>query len=87
MTNAAIIMNEMILNNVTEEVDTYQGWQRRGMQVQKGSKALFKTKIWKPRKGAQAENSEELQEEELKSRFILVKAAFFGLSQVERVTT
>ena len=48
MTNLQIIISEMELHGVTEEVDTYAGWQARRMQVKKGNKALFKTKIWKP---------------------------------------
>lgn len=83
MTNAQIIETECILNGVTELVDTYQGWARAGKQVKKGSKALFQTRIWKPRKNSKAKVTEETTEEELKSKFIMVKASFFGLSQVE----
>ena len=90
MTNAQIIETECILNGVTEPVDTYQGWTRVGKQVKKGSKALFQTRIWKPRKNTktrftESENNTKtrLTEEEMESRFILVKASFFGLSQVE----
>lgn len=83
MTNAQIIETECILNGVTELVDTYQGWARAGKQVKKGSKALFQTRIWKPRKNSKAKVTEEMTEEELKSKFIMVKASFFGLSQVE----
>ena len=49
MTNVAIIGNAKLLNGVTEDVDTFAGWKRRGKQVKKGSKALFKTSIWMPR--------------------------------------
>lgn len=83
MTNAQIIETECILNGITELVDTYQGWARAGKQVKKGSKALFQTRIWKPRKNSKAKVTEEMTEEELKSKFIMVKASFFGLSQVE----
>lgn len=83
MTNAQIIETECILNGVTELVDTYQGWARAGKQIKKGSKALFQTRIWKPRKNSKAKVTEETTEEELKSKFIMVKASFFGLSQVE----
>lgn len=83
MTNAQIIETECILNGVTELVDTYQGWARAGKQVKKGSKALFQTRIWKPRKKTKTVVTEEMTEEEMKSKFILVKASFFGISQVE----
>lgn len=33
MTNRQIIMTELALRGIMEEVDTYAGWQRRGMQV------------------------------------------------------
>lgn len=83
MTNMQIIATECELNGVSELVDTYQGWARAGKQVKKGSKALFQTRIWKPRKNSKAKVTEETTEEELKSKFIMVKASFFGLSQVE----
>ena len=47
MTNTAIIQENCILYGIFETVHTYAGWQARGMQVKKGSKALFKTAIWK----------------------------------------
>lgn len=83
MTNMQIIATECELNGVSELVDTYQGWARSGKQVKKGSKALFQTRIWKPRKNSKAKVTEETTEEELKSKFIMVKASCFGLSQVE----
>lgn len=104
MTNIEIIVAEAIANNVyTEEeimnildsgrdlgLHTYQEWKRLGYQVQKGSKALFQARIWKPRKGMSLENfqlmsEEEQSEESKKGRFFLVKASFFGVSQVEKV--
>ncbi|MCC8157273.1 MAG: hypothetical protein LIO54_08360 [Oscillospiraceae bacterium] len=77
MTNAQIITGEMILNGIMEEVDTYAGWLRRGYQVQKGQKAKFQTKIWKPVKSKKDEDDTEL---------ILVKASFFAKSQVAAAT-
>ena len=74
MTNLQIILTECELNGITEAVDTYQGWARSGKQVKKGSKALFQTKIWKPRKNSKTQATEETTEEELKSKFIMVKA-------------
>ena len=83
MTNLQIIGTACMMNGITEEVDTYAGWQRRGMQVTKGNKALFKTKIWKPVKGKAKSNDEET--DEIVGRLILVNAAFFGVSQVEEI--
>lgn len=82
MTNRQIIMTELALRGIMEEVDTYAGWQRRGMQVQRGKKALFVTQIWKPCKMKAKKETEESQP---KQKLILVKAAFFGVSQVEPV--
>ena len=84
MTNLQIIGTACMMNGITEEVDTYAGWQRRGMQVTKGNKALFKTKIWKPVKGKAKVNGEEA--EEVAGHLILVNAAFFGASQVEEIS-
>lgn len=81
MTNLQIIMSEVELHGVTEEVDTYAGWKRRGMQVQKGNKALFQTKIWKPCKQRGDDGGEKADD----SRMILVNASFFGRSQVAAV--
>lgn len=80
MTNIAIISNAKLLNGVTEEVDTFAGWKRRGKQVKKGSKALFKTSIWKPRG---KKKKEEQDESDGTDGMFLVTAAFFGMSQTE----
>ena len=76
MTNLQIIAGEVLTRGIAEPVDTYQGWLRKGMQVTKGSKALFQTRIWKPCKSKD-------ENEDGEKRMILVKASFFGLSQVE----
>lgn len=81
MTNAQIIMTEVALHGVQEEVDTYAGWKRRGYQVQKGNKALFKTRIWKPCKSKAKKQDEDGEDE---SKLIMVDASFFGLSQVAK---
>ena len=83
MTNVAIIGNAKLLNGVTEDVDTFAGWQRRGKQVKKGSKALFKTSIWKPR--GKQKKDEEQEEDAGTDGMFLVTAAFFGISQVEDI--
>ena len=61
MTNMEIIMGEMILNdiNLDLDVDTFAGWKRRGFTVKKGEHAVFKTRIWKPRKKAQTEEPQQ----------------------------
>lgn len=82
LTNRQIIMTELALRGIMEDVDTYAGWQRRGMQVQKGQKALFVTEIWKPCKMKKKSNP-EVEEGETRRKLIMVKAAFFGVSQVE----
>ena len=81
MTNLAIIIMECEIHGITEDVATYQEWQRRGYQVQKGQKALFDTMIWMPRKkGANQDDSADVMEE---NRFFMKKAYFFGESQVQ----
>lgn len=83
MTNISIIITECEIHGITEEVATYQEWQRRGYQVQKGQKALFDTMIWMPRKkGVNQDDSADVTEEN-KSRFFMKKAYFFGESQVQ----
>lgn len=88
MTNIEIIEGERILNNINEDLvlDTFQGWKNKGYQIIKGQKALFKTKIWKPRKQeAKSEENEEQKEELKNSRFILVNSAFFSNEQVQKI--
>ena len=82
MTNAMIIGMACAQAGITEGVDTYAGWNRRGYQVKKGSKALFKTRIWKPVKAKKI----EAEDGSIKDSpdMILVKAYFFGESQVEK---
>lgn len=82
MTNAEILAKEITSRNITEEVDTYAGWKRKGYKVKKGSKATFKTKIWKPKK--RTEKDEKTGKETTKRYFILVKAYYFTKSQVEK---
>lgn len=77
MTNLQIILGAMELAGVKEEVDTYQGWKRRGYQVDRGQKAKFQTKIWKPCKRGKTEEGENET-----PKLILVNASFFGKSQV-----
>lgn len=92
MTNFEIIESERLLNNIDEELelDTFQGWKNRGYQIIKGQKALFKTKIWKPRKievkEVKDENEEQNKEEKNNSKFIMVNSAFFSENQVQRAS-
>lgn len=88
MTNLQIIITAMEMNGVKEEVDTYAGWGRRGYQVKKGEKAVFKTKIWKPvrAKNKAADAAEEFMKNEDGDKLILVNASFFGHSQVAAAT-
>jgi len=83
MTNTEIIQGEISTRKITEEVDTYPGWKRKGFKVKKGSKATFKTKIWKPK--TKKVKDKETGEEKKKSYFILVKAYYFTKSQVEKI--
>lgn len=90
ITNREIITMEMALRGIMEDVDTYAGWQRKGMQVQRGMKAMFVTQIWKPCKSkvsndVDAEEKQEKQGEQKNRKMIMVKAAFFGISQVEPI--
>ena len=78
MTNAEIISGCCELYGITEEVDTYKGWQRRGKQVNKGSKALFKTKIWKP---VGKSSNPDFTDDDI-DHMIMVTGSFFGKSQV-----
>lgn len=80
MTNTDIILGAMRMYKVTEDVDTYAGWQRNGYQVKHGEHAVFKTKIWKPVKSNKPDGTETETDNQ---KLILVNASFFTRSQVE----
>ncbi len=84
MTNITIIGNAKKAAGIVEDVDTYAGWGRRGKQVKKGSKALFKASIWKPSiKKAKSSKEGDSDDKDAIDGMYLVCAAFFGLSQTE----
>ena len=89
LTNRQIIETECAIHEITESVNTYAGWMRLGFQVKKGSKALFTTEIWKPCKKKKSDNNtdNEIEIKPARQKMIMVKAAFFGLSQVEKLQT
>lgn len=94
LTNRQIIETECAIHEITESVNTYAGWMRLGFQVKKGSKALFTTEIWKPCKKKKTESDDtnnntdnEVEIKLARQKMIMVKAAFFGLSQVEKLQT
>lgn len=80
MTNLEIIGNENILRGIKEETHTYVRWKQMGFQVQKGEKALYDTKLWKPVKAKQVDENEDENQ-----KMILVKAFLFGRHQVKEV--
>jgi len=78
MTNKEIISIEMGLLGITENINTFAGWKREGFDIKKGSKALFKTRIWKPTMLTDKTTGEK------EKRLIMVNANFFGASQVQK---
>ena len=51
MTNTAIILNYMQLNNLDPNkivMHTYATWKKLGYQVKKGEKSKHKIPVWKP---------------------------------------
>ncbi len=80
ITNREILETETALRGIKEPVDTFAGWKRKGFYVTKGSKALFETSIWKPCK---TEIKKEDGTIEQAKRLYMVKACFFGMSQVK----
>lgn len=79
MSNSEIIGTTTALMGIVEPVDTYAGWKRNGYTVKRGEKATFKTKIWKPC------NVKDKDTDETEIKLILVNAAFFTASQVEKI--
>lgn len=81
LTNKEIILQEMLLNNINldTKIDTYAGWNRKGYTINKGSKALFTTSIWKPCK------SKNKETEQTNNKMYLVKASYFSSDQVTKI--
>ena len=89
MTNTAIILNYMQLNNLDPNkivLHTYATWKKLGYQVKKGEKSEHKIPVWKPStKKVEVENEEGEKEEVDNGRYFLKVSAFFTQEQVERV--
>ena len=77
--NVELIALACEMNNVHEVVKTLPQWNAAGYKVKTGSKALFKTQIWKPCKKTVTDNDgKEIETTKMR----LVDAYFFGISQV-----
>ena len=77
--NVELIALACEMNNVHEVVKTLPQWNQAGYKIKAGSKALFKTQIWKPcKKTVKDDDGKEIETTKMR----LVDAYFFGLSQV-----
>lgn len=74
MSNIEIVETEKMLKGIEGDLYTYQEWKQRGMQVQKGQKAILTTKLWK-------QITKKIEGIEQK-KFYLVNASLFHESQV-----
>lgn len=84
MTNAQIIMTEMVIRGITEEIHTFQKWKQMGFNVKKGEKSEIKFPIWKyAGKKQKNENGEDVVVNE---HCFMKESAFFKRSQVEPMT-
>lgn len=88
MTNTAIILSYMQLNNLDPNkviLHTYAQWKKLGYQVKKGEKSEHKITVWK-RSTKKVENEEEEKEEVDNVRYFLKESAFFTQDQVEAMS-
>ena len=77
--NIELIAIACELNNVKEVVKTLPQWNAAGYKIKAGSKALFKTQIYKPcKKTVTDDDGKEIETTKMR----LVDAYFFGISQV-----
>ena len=87
MTNTAIILNYMQLNNLDPNkivLHTYATWKKLGYQVKKGEKSKHKIPVWKP-STKKVENEDGTKEEKTNGRYFIKTSAFFTQEQVERI--
>ena len=89
MTNTAIILNYMQLNNLDPNkviLHTYATWKKLGYQVKKGEKSEHKIPVWKPStKKVEVENEDGTKEEKTNGRYFIKTSSFFTQEQVERI--
>ena len=89
MTNTAIILNYMQLNNLDHNkviLHTYATWKKLGYQVKKGEKSENKIPVWKPStKKVEVENEDGTKEEKTNGRYFIKTSSFFTQEQVERI--
>ena len=89
MTNTAIILSYMQLNNLDPNkivLHTYAQWKKLGYQVKKGEKSDHKIPVWKPStKKVEVENEDGTKEEKPNGRYFIKTSAFFTQEQVERI--
>ena len=89
MTNTAIILEYMLVNNLDPDkvvLHTYQTWKKLGYQVKKGEKSQHKIPVWKPStKKVEIENEDGVKEEKTNGRYFIKTSAFFTQEQVERI--
>ena len=91
MTNLEIVVSEAIAAKIFTEdqvegylsegdlpLKTFKAWHDAGFIVRRGQKARLQTKLWQPRK----HKKDEKEDEDLKSRFVLVPAYLFTADQV-----
>lgn len=59
MNNAERIAIAKLTNNIPEEtvVRSYAEWNRRGMKIKKGAKAVFRIQIWVPKESDKDEET------------------------------
>lgn len=84
LTNAQIIMTEMVLRGITEEIHTFQKWNQLGYKVKKGEKSEIKFSIWKY--GGKKEKNEDGEDVIANPHCFMKESAFFKRSQVEPMT-
>lgn len=79
--NNILIAVAMAEHHISEPVHTYENWKSKGFHVQKGEKALFQTKIWRPCKIKRTDKNGNVHSD---MKLLLVNASFFGMSQVKK---
>lgn len=81
MNNREIIDQAKMLSGIPDEtiLKTYAEWKKAGFQVKKGSHAVLKVKLWKPKVKKEEENKV------IPDSYFMVKSSLFTLDQVEKI--
>ena len=79
-------LDDILMNDGTIGLHTYNEWRKLGYQVQKGERAKAKVKLWKKVRRKKAKLDKDAKsDDEYETKFIMTNASLFDLTQVKPI--